>query len=160
MIPIIFLLALVASGCSTTRTVQPPTETKLQMRVVQLENKVEEREKDIEDLRSEIDEISRQMETKSAAPNSSRVESIPGPSTATATQPVTNYLYGDIIRVDAHPQDIQTALKNAGYYNGNVDGKLGQNSQKAIRDFQADHNLQADGVIGRKTWAELKNFLK
>lgn len=55
--------------------------------------------------------------------------------------------------------DIQTALKNAGYYTGNIDGKIGPLSEKAIKDFQAANGLTADGKVGRKTWAILKGYL-
>jgi len=53
---------------------------------------------------------------------------------------------------------IQKALKNAGYYQGAIDGKVGSKTKQAIRDFQRDQGLQADGVCGRQTWARLKSF--
>lgn len=53
---------------------------------------------------------------------------------------------------------LQTALKNAGYYDGGVDGKVGSGTIDAIRRFQADNGLDADGVCGRKTWSKLKSF--
>jgi hypothetical protein len=56
-------------------------------------------------------------------------------------------------------QDIQTALKNAGFYNGNVDGKLGPASKKAVAEFQKANNLTADGKVGPKTWAALSKYL-
>ena len=48
--------------------------------------------------------------------------------------------------------EIQTALKNAGFYAGNVDGKIGPKSKKAIEDFQKANGLKADGKVGPKTW--------
>ena len=54
---------------------------------------------------------------------------------------------------------IQTALKNAGYYIGAIDGKLGRMSTKAIEDFQEANNLVVDGKVGPKTWAVLGKFL-
>lgn len=53
---------------------------------------------------------------------------------------------------------LQAALKNAGYYEGGVDGKVGPGTIDAIRRFQADNGLDADGVCGRKTWSKLKSF--
>lgn len=53
---------------------------------------------------------------------------------------------------------IQRALKNAGYYQGPVDGKVGSGTKQAIRDFQRDQGLMTDGVCGRQTWARLKSF--
>ncbi len=56
-------------------------------------------------------------------------------------------------------KDIQAALKNAGYYAGSVDGKLGPKSQKAIEEFQAANGLKADGKVGPKTWEALGRYL-
>lgn len=53
---------------------------------------------------------------------------------------------------------LQAALKNAGYYEGGIDGKVGPGTIDAIRRFQADNGLDADGVCGRKTWSKLKSF--
>lgn len=55
--------------------------------------------------------------------------------------------------------EIQTALKNAGYYAGVVDGKIGPISKKAIIEFQKASGLQADGKVGPKTWAALSKHL-
>ena len=52
---------------------------------------------------------------------------------------------------------LQRALKNAGYYTGPVDGKAGAGTKDAIRRFQADNGLNADGVAGRQTWAKLQS---
>jgi peptidoglycan hydrolase-like protein with peptidoglycan-binding domain len=58
-----------------------------------------------------------------------------------------------------NPMDIQTALKNAGFYNGKIDGKLGPMSTKAIQEFQKANKLKADGKVGRKTWEALSRHL-
>lgn len=55
-------------------------------------------------------------------------------------------------------KSIQRALKNAGYYNGTIDGKIGRGSTAALRSFQEDHGLTADGVCGRQTWNKLKVY--
>jgi len=56
--------------------------------------------------------------------------------------------------------DIQTALKNAGYYTGPLDGKVGRLTKTSIKRFQEDNGLVPDGVCGRNTWAKLGNFLE
>ncbi|TBR17394.1 hypothetical protein EPO66_02805 [bacterium] len=56
-------------------------------------------------------------------------------------------------------QEIQTALKNAGYYTYEVDGKLGPKSKKAIEEFQKANGLKADGKVGTKTWTALEKHL-
>lgn len=55
---------------------------------------------------------------------------------------------------------IQKALKKAGYYQGTIDGKVGSGTKQALRNFQKDNGLAADGVCGRQTWAQLKGFLE
>ncbi len=55
--------------------------------------------------------------------------------------------------------EIQTALKNAGYYTGAVDGKVGPKSKKAIEEFQKANGLKADGKVGPKTWEALSKHL-
>jgi peptidoglycan hydrolase-like protein with peptidoglycan-binding domain len=56
-------------------------------------------------------------------------------------------------------QDIQTALKNAGYYTGAIDGKIGPKTKQAIIAFQAANSLEADGKVGPKTWLVLSPYL-
>ncbi len=55
--------------------------------------------------------------------------------------------------------DIQTALKNAGFYTGAIDGKIGPKSTAAIEAFQKANGLAADGKVGPKTWAVLGRYL-
>lgn len=46
---------------------------------------------------------------------------------------------------------IQTRLKNWGYYNGPIDGIYGSNTVKAVKFFQSSNGLTSDGVAGAKT---------
>jgi peptidoglycan hydrolase-like protein with peptidoglycan-binding domain len=55
--------------------------------------------------------------------------------------------------------EIQTALKNAGYYTEGIDGKLGPKTKKAIEEFQKANALKVDGKIGPKTWSVLSKYL-
>ncbi len=55
---------------------------------------------------------------------------------------------------------IQTALKNAGLYQGEVDGKIGPKTKAAIKEFQRNNNLIDDGKVGPKTWSILKTYLQ
>jgi peptidoglycan hydrolase-like protein with peptidoglycan-binding domain len=56
-------------------------------------------------------------------------------------------------------KEIQIALKNAGFYAGAIDGKIGPKTKEAIREFQKAKGLRADGKVGSKTWAELQKHL-
>jgi len=56
-------------------------------------------------------------------------------------------------------KQIQTALKNANLYFGEVDGKLGPLTRKAIEEFQKMKGLKVDGKVGPITWGELQKYL-
>lgn len=60
-----------------------------------------------------------------------------------------------------HPtiKQIQTSLKNAGYYNGTVDGQMGKQTRVAIKSFQKDNKLTSDGRVGKQTWKILRKYL-
>jgi hypothetical protein len=58
----------------------------------------------------------------------------------------------------ARIQDIQAALKKAGFYDGVIDGALGKKTSQAIKDFQKAHNLASDGKVGVKTWQLLSRY--
>ena len=52
----------------------------------------------------------------------------------------------------------QQMLDRLGYSLGicGVDGDFGTATEKAVKEFQRDHNLTQDGVVGAKTWAALQ----
>jgi len=55
--------------------------------------------------------------------------------------------------------EIQTALKNAGFYLGAIDGKIGPMTKAAIEAFQKANGLVVDGKVGPKTWQLLGKYL-
>jgi len=61
-----------------------------------------------------------------------------------------------------HPKertkDIQACLKNAGFYNGKIDGVKGKATKKAIKEFQKANGLKADGIVGKRTWELLSKY--
>lgn len=56
---------------------------------------------------------------------------------------------GEVVR------QIQTNLKNWGYYTGAVDGIYGSATEKAVKFFQRQNGLSADGQVGDQTLAAL-----
>ena len=48
-------------------------------------------------------------------------------------------------------KQIQQRLKELGYYKGNIDGIIGPQSLKAIKNFQKDYGLVVDGIVGKNT---------
>lgn len=52
---------------------------------------------------------------------------------------------------------MQAILIAKGYSCGKYgsDGNFGENTQKAVRNFQTDRKISSDGIVGKKTWSEL-----
>ena len=57
-------------------------------------------------------------------------------------------------------RQIQMALQKAGYYKGEIDGKLGVRTKRAVKGFQKAKKLNPDGIAGEKTWEALKQYLE
>lgn len=53
--------------------------------------------------------------------------------------------------VSQEVKDIQTVLKQKGYYSGNIDGIFGTATKKAVTAFQKDVGLTPDGIAGKNT---------
>lgn len=51
--------------------------------------------------------------------------------------------------------DIQSVLKNQGYYTGSVDGIYGTATRNAVINFQKANGLSADGIVGKNTLSAL-----
>ena len=149
----LFLVGL--TGCATTQAKNQHDQ--LQSRVTELEKKIEEKDAEIVDLQYEVKDLSGKVESGSGA----------SASLGDMDQPVVERVVGlksvggnEIIRVNVPAETVQSALKSAGVYTGKVDGKVGAGTKAAIVEFQKGHGLKADGVLGRKTWDELKVYLK
>jgi peptidoglycan hydrolase-like protein with peptidoglycan-binding domain len=57
-------------------------------------------------------------------------------------------------------KQVQVALQQLGFYEGNVDGVYGANTVAAVKAFQASVGLPADGIAGPKTIAAYEARLK
>ncbi len=77
-------------------------------------------------------------------------------STAAAVTTETAAAADEMARV----QQIQLALKAAGFDPGSSDGKLGPRTKAAVRDFQQANGLNPDGKVGSRTWSKLEPYLK
>ena len=122
------IFLLTLNGCATTAR---KSNDQAEMRISELENKLEEKDDQIRSLQAQLEggRPSRQM--------SASVKS-------------------DVSKVSK--KEIQTALKNAGYYEGAVDGKFGAKTSAAIAEFQKANGLKQDGKVGAQTWAKLGEY--
>ncbi|MDD5347220.1 MAG: peptidoglycan-binding domain-containing protein [Candidatus Omnitrophica bacterium] len=131
------IVVFLAGGCATTRGKGLSQENEsLKMQVQNLEKTVEQKDAEIDSLRRSL---SQTTEEKYTAAKMARAEA--------ATEVPT-------IR------QIQTALRNAGFDPGSIDGKMGRMTRSAVRDFQKANGLSVDGKVGKKTWAVLSLYLE
>ncbi len=136
---VLFLVLAVAfvfslSGCATTRKNDELLNQGLKNKVVALEESLRQKDEEINSLRESL--------------------------TKSSEVPVEDVSKVKEVKERPSIKQIQLALKNAGYYQGTVDGKMGKNTRQAIRDFQKANNLSADGKVGKKTWDALKTHLE
>ncbi|WP_180357016.1 peptidoglycan-binding protein [Streptomyces sp. TLI_146] len=68
----------------------------------------------------------------------------------TGTALVRRGCIGDPVR------EVQALLLQCGYSVPDVDGFFGLHLESLVEDFQADHGLLADGVVGPATWERLR----
>jgi len=122
-------------GCATTRQSNKGIDAQqLQVRIDDLEQQLREKDEEIYNLEGEL------VRAKEA-------------------QRANKMVAGNPKNLSRTTKNIQTALKNADFYNGPIDGKIGNRTKKAIRDFQKANGLVSDGVVGKKTWKLLEKYL-
>ena len=115
--------------------------------------------RDINQMKTEIgmlDQRLSQMERANLGQTGSAAwptESQPGASGIASSSEMTAVSTAAGTNPSKH--NIQQALKNAGLYQGPVDGKIGPQTRAAIREFQKVNGLKVDGVVGRQTWDKL-----
>ena len=140
---------LIFAGCSTAQ--KKSTVSNLEMQADSLEKELAQKEKEIQELKGQLEEQHRAQ----------RFHPYDSASPAMVTSPPeANRAQAAIIRVDVPPSNVQHALKNAGFYDGNLDGKFGKQSQTALIKFQKENGLTSDGIVGQKTWNTLKKYLE
>jgi len=150
------LFVVAVSGCATTQNKTPNDQ--MDTRVTELEKKLEAKDAEIVDLQYAVKDLSGKVDTsKTGVAGQAAEESTEqtGPAKSSVSSEGVS-----ILRVKVNPEKVQSALKAAGVYTGRVDGKIGAGTKAAIVEFQKSHGLKADGVLGKKTWEELKTYLK
>jgi peptidoglycan hydrolase-like protein with peptidoglycan-binding domain len=129
---VVFVVSL--SGCSTTR---------------------KNKDLEIQGLRNQVSALESQKPAKIEETSSS--EQVSAKSGEVSAESLDK---AGEVKDRPNARQIQAALKNSGYYQGVIDGKLGKKTRQAIKDFQKANNLSVDGKVGKKTWAALKDYLE
>jgi peptidoglycan hydrolase-like protein with peptidoglycan-binding domain len=132
MFLIVFLVISLA-GCATTKKGYDTQTQQLHSRINFLEEELQRKNQEVSDLENEL----ARTQDASSLSRSTKESSIGSLS----------------------PKQIQKALKNSGFYNGPIDGKIGSKTKKAIKDFQKVNGLKADGVVGKRTAEKLNDYL-
>lgn len=139
LLVLVALFLFVFNGCAS---MSKKKTSELETKVNSLEEriqKVEDDQEQLQDIISQQREIQKEVLSKSESENKSEVKEETAKS------------YSE--------KDIQTALKNAGFYDGVIDGKIGPKTRNAIMEFQKKNDLKVDGVIGKNTWEILSKYL-
>ncbi len=54
---------------------------------------------------------------------------------------------------------VQSVLKKMGFYNGKVNGVYNSNLEEAVRQFQVQNGILADGIVGPVTYKALEKYI-
>lgn len=137
-IMIVIFLILNLAGCATAQKKGTLSQEIKQheMRITALQEELQRKDERIGRLEKELASV------RSAKPQK---------TTQTAKPAQTS--------MESTPANIQKSLKNAGLYTGPIDCKIGGNTKNAIIEFQKLNGLKPDGIVGKKTWARLQEFL-
>ncbi len=122
---------------------------------------VKEKDKEIQGLKNQVSLLENQVQSKdqeiaSLKESTARLSEQPKVEAGQATQEKSGLKKS---KKFPNIKDVQTALKNAGLYDGNVDGRMGKQTRKAIKEFQKAHNLKINGKVNKKTWEQLSAYL-
>ena len=90
----------------------------------------------------------------SAVPYSATPTATPKPTTPIASIPTGTLRQGD---KNTSVKVMQQKLISLGYLTGTADGIFGAQTYRAVREFQKDNALYADGIAGNKTIAALNS---
>ncbi len=138
---VVIVGAVLAGGCAAQR--QASTLNRVQADMQLLDQRV-----------SQLERGSVAQASSAAWPAEASVSSV-GTGTLTASAGTTSIASA---AMKPTTKEIQQALKNAGLYQGAVDGKLGPHTRAAIRDFQRANSVNVDGKVGKQTWGKLSAY--
>ena len=137
---LILLAAFTFAGCATTRARKVDEKAELAGQVSALQTEIQAKDQQIQELQDRLDSRERALDSAS---NFSKNNKSAGHST--------------LIRISGvSVLDVQKALIRAGMDPGPADGRMGKKTKAAIKAFQRQHNLSADGIVGEKTWSLMK----
>ncbi|MBU1124432.1 MAG: peptidoglycan-binding protein [Candidatus Omnitrophica bacterium] len=133
---LIWVLLMGMGGCATVKK-QPQIQF-LQEENTQLKNQLQQKDKELSVLEEQL-MVTQQLSSRAKVKKTIQIQKSPSVMT---------------------PWKIQSALKDAGFYEGPIDGKIGNETKKAIKKFQKANGLLVDGIPGEDTRRKLKKYVK
>ena len=146
ILAIILCLGLTVSGCSSAQKKLSEDVKGIKTRVETLETRVE----GVETKQSETERL--------AMEQTQRAEEMKAERARASGRTNVGIRHKRSFKDKEQIREIQRCLKNAGFYQGDVDGIKGRKTRAAIRKFQSANGLAADGVVGKKTWEALSKY--
>jgi peptidoglycan hydrolase-like protein with peptidoglycan-binding domain len=137
----VFVFMISLAGCATGRKQKDLEMQGLKNQVSVLEAQVQSKDEEKNSLRDQLNKATVEQQKIEPAKKESKKRII-----------------GEAKR---HPKakQIQTALENAGYNPGPIDGHMGKQTKEAIKAFQKANNLKETGKVDKETWNLLKESL-
>jgi peptidoglycan hydrolase-like protein with peptidoglycan-binding domain len=132
LLSVFLVCAFLLNGCATMNKKSDQSTEELRNQVITLQEQLQKKDAEIESLKKELGDSTQ-----------GRYSSVGSVETEKPTV-----------------RQIQSALTNAGFDPGPIDGKMGRKTKSAIREFQGANGLLADGKVGKKTWRVLSEYLE
>lgn len=157
------VLPMLLSGCSSTGGGNSNDAMNAQMgvladEVTRLDQALQETRGQLQQEQARVAELESRMGGSAATQSVAAPERAASPYSATSSEPYAG-VYRTPSGFELPATSIQKALKNAGFYNGEMDGKVGPDTREAVRSFQRENGLTPDGILGKTTWNLLKKHL-
>ena len=139
---LLVIFAVSLAGCATTACKQKDLELQgLKNHVSLLETQIQTKDEEIKGLQEAVAKSNEQQAAVISAP--------------VAKETAGSEMKSHRLTV----KETQTALKNAGYDPGKIDGHIGKQTRDALKAFQKAHNLVANGKANKKTRDALSAYL-
>jgi len=133
---ILFIFAVSFSGCATARKQKDLEMQGLRNQVSALESQLQSKNEEINNLKETLSKTTQEKQVV-----------------------ITKKKIAGAVKSRPKVRHIQVALRNAGYDPGRIDGKMGKQTEEAIKAFQKANNLVVTGKSNKETWNLLKEYL-
>jgi len=145
------------SGCVTTSKYKTDMD-RLQLKIDALENSLKQQEGEKVALKQTQQQIEEALQKQAEVNNALRKDMDAAKKKLGSLNRKKSEEKAELKMPSA--KEIQSALKNAGFYAGQIDGVIGAGTKEAIRKFQEANQLTPDAVVGSKTWVLLAKYLE